>query len=67
MILLKVKLDLGKCKRIVLHCYMLQWSRHYLMSQLKQSWQHCQPCIVWYLKKNSNEMNLRPVYFLLHN
>ena len=48
MILVKVKLDVSKCKIIILQCYMLWWSSCLLMVQLKQSWQHCQPCIEWY-------------------
>ena len=38
-------------KRIIFQCYMLQWSSRFLMAQLKQSWQHWQPCIEWHFKK----------------
>ena len=48
-----MKLNVSKCKRIVFQCYMLQWTGHFLMAQLKQSWQHYQPCVEWHFLKNS--------------
>ena len=46
-----VKLDIGKCKRNVFQCCMLQWSCQFLMVYLKQSWPLLISCTEVYSRK----------------
>ena len=45
--LVNVKLDVSRYKRIIFQGHRLHWSSSFLMAQLKWSWQYQHSCILW--------------------